>query len=285
MLAENYSSNYTVISAGPDWITATAKSGGPSLEFEHLADEVLDNERAESRDVTFGSRLGYDGRSGEGFFHGRRPDGSLIIASGRHACPLAAKITSVCSNVSRLDLQVTLWTHGEQPHLGVWGYQTLKRKRQSNGRPGQLTLITGYPSGETFYINKRASDSFGRCYDKATESKLGLERTVWRFECEFKRKLAHAYAKRVVAAESVSAFTNDAVQSWWSKKGLQIPARTGNGRDLVELLIEKPKQDFLAYAEANLSKQIQRGVECFGIVRVLEALKLSHLVRPIDERE
>lgn len=285
MLAENYSSNYSVISSGPDWITATAKCGGPSLAFEHLADEVLDNERADGRDVTVGSRLGYDGRSAEGFFHGRRPDGSVIIASGHRSCPLAPRIAQVASNVSRLDLQVTLWTQGEQPHLGIWCYESLKRKRQANGRPGQLTIIKGWPTGETFYLNKRASDAFGRCYDKATESKLGPERTVWRFECEFKRKLAHAYAQRVVSAESVSAFTNDAVRSWWAKKGLEIPATARSGRDLVELAITSPRRDFLMYVEKNLSKSIRDAVVSHGLVRVLEALGLSSQVQPIPERK
>lgn len=279
MHAQALTSQYDCISAGPDWITATAKGGYASSDFEHLADEEFQKERSSGGNVSAASRLGYVGHKCEGLFKGTRPDGALIITSGPRVCPLAQELITKATNVSRLDIQVTLWTGGEQPHLGLQGYETVKRLKGANGKPGNLTLITGWPTGETFYVNKRVSDSYGRCYDKATESKLGLERTVWRYECEFKRAVAKAYADRLKSAENIRTFCIDHVLRWWSKKGVQIPLDSKTASSLSNVDVTRPNRHFLEWIRTNIAPGIAKSIRSEGLPVVLEALGLSSVVQ------
>jgi len=275
---------YEPISFGIDWITATAKSGAPSLSFERIADCVWDERKSGDGAITAASRLGYVGRSSDGFFHGRRPDGNCIIISGQHCDPLAADIILSATNVSRIDLQVTFWTGGEQPHLGVQAYEHLKRLPPKTGRPPTLSLTTGWPDGETCNVNKRVSDVYMRIYDKAAEASMGLPRTLWRYEIEYKRKPAMRTAIALAEEGCRPTRVYDQVAAWTTNKGLQWPGPTSRYLHSEDRLLVGARPDDLGWIRDSLAKHIAKRVNSHGLWPVVIALGLDGLVQPIPTK-
>lgn len=270
---------YTPIAIGIDWVTATAKAGSDSLRFEQIADRHFAEMKSAGRDVTGASRLGYVGQSEGGFFLGRRPDGNCIIMSGPHSDPLTREVIQSASNVSRLDVQVTFWTHGEQPHLAKQGFAQFRNAHPGVGRPANITLIEGWPTGETLNINKRVSDYCGRVYDKASEAKLGLARTLWRYELEVKREPAKRLALSIVAAESPQMFIYFKTKQWFIGKHIDWPGPRMRDCHLDTTGNVEPTRDALAWFRSSVSKSIAREISHHGLDAVLDALGLSNLVQ------
>lgn len=274
---------HTPISSGVDWITATAKAGSHSFEFEKLADSYLEEKRDAGGDVRQASRLSYRGHEAEHFFFGRRDEDSVLIASSHVASRLAKPIIDVATNVSRLDLQVTVWTHGEQCNLAVENYRRLVASRRAAHRPGQISLTTVYPEGDTLNVNKRSSDTYGRLYDKAAEAQAAPKHTLWRYEVEYKRRSAMAQATAYAAASSLPSFARDSVHSWWSRKGV-VPTFDLTGLDLTGLNYkEDTSRDLLTWFERSLTITVARAVKLHGLKATIQALGLAALVAPITK--
>lgn len=276
---------YETMSSGVDWLTASAAKGSASLAFERYAESFFADEKAAGRAKTSGCRLGYVGYSVDGFFHGRRSDGNVIVLSGPRADPLAQEVIQLSTNVSRVDLQTTVWANGEQPELARQSYATLKRVRPKNGRPSWLRFQESNSGGSTLDINKRVSDTCGRIYDKASESGVGPARSIWRYEVEFKRKQARRVVSRLLRDTANSTTANDEVYRWMTDKGIQWPAAPGNDRQFDDQLIVHRNEDELEWIRKNLSKHIARRIRSHGLPVILEALGLDHLVEPVQTRK
>lgn len=272
---------FTPVSSGPDWITATCSEAGKRLEFERLGDQWLDIERDRRRDVSAASRFGYQGHATKGLFVGRRDRDSILVASGPDTPARAIPIIEAATNVSRLDLQVTVWTHGEQPHLAMESYHRLTRNRHLAHRPGQVTLITSDPKGETLNVNKRSSDAYGRLYDKASEAEAGPPRTLWRYEVEFKRSYARAYASALSRCTSIPDFTKREVHQWWARKQVVPAYPLIECPSQPEARLELPEHDVLAWFERSVSITVARAIKRHGLRVTLAALALDALVEPI----
>lgn len=276
---------YSLISAGPDWLTATAKLGGPSLEFEDIARRVFDEERTAGGDVQPAVRFGYVGLAADGFFSGRRTDDVCIVLSGPRSTTLFASVTQASTNVSRLDIQASVWTHGETPHLGIQGYNEIRRRAPRSGRKGQVTLMTSQPKGETLAINKRASDEFGRLYDKASESSLGEARTVWRYEVEYKRHRASALAHHLATVDTVESRCARLVHDWFRTRRITPTYNHTGPLEASGLRLEPPERDVLRWFERSVRVTIEKAAAIHGWPAVIHALGLHKRALSFDEEE
>lgn len=275
--------DHTVVSSGPDWITATAKRGSKFAQLTDLGFDLLNRKRDAGGAIHSASRFGYQGHSSGSIFCGIRDDDAMLQMSGPDLPAYTSPIIDAADNVSRLDLQVTVWTHGEQPHLAIESYQRLARSRHQRHRPGQVTLITSDPMGETLNVNKRTSDHFGRLYDKASEAKAGPPRTLWRYEVEFKRRAAMAHAHLIVGSDTVPSLTRNIVHSWWRKKGVEPTFTLPEGSRLETLKLEPKETDVIDWFEKSVSITVARAVKLRGLRVTLEALGLSALVQPREK--
>lgn len=269
---------YTPISVGPDWLTSTAKFGSRGLMFEEIADRELQKEREAGGDILAASRYGFEGFAADHFFFGRRTDDVCIVLSGPRTPALAVEVITAATSVSRIDLQVSVFCHGEQPHLGVHGLHTMERHQKMTGKKGELKLTYVLPKGETLNVNKRIGDAHGRLYDYATKHKIGPERTVWRYEVEFKRKLAHRLANHFAACNFDSAGVKKYVHDWWSTRGLDPMYDAEACTNAFEGHIEPVKRDVLTWFEKSVSITVARAIKKHGLNRVLKALGLSYLI-------
>jgi hypothetical protein len=276
--------SFSLYNTGVDWLTATAKAGGQGRPFRALGNALRDKERAAGGDVVPATLRDYAGHRGDGFFYGARSEDSIIILSGPRAAAHWREYVAVASNVSRLDLQVTLWTHGEQPHIAREAYHRLRRLPAGRGRPRSLTLIQSHPRGETLNIGRRTSDAYGRCYDWAAAHTKEEARTIWRYEVEYKRHYAARKAAALSAASCARTFTSLEVKQWFEVRGLPVPFDAGDARHSDEASLKEANRDVLRWMEESLSKTIAKQINRHGLTRVLSALGLSDKVIPRPQR-
>lgn len=276
---------HSIHSIGVDWITATAQHGNTRWDMQMFAD--TQRRRFMDADITTKGayRLGYTGWEAPGFFHGNREGGSMVVASGQTAQEVFRSLTNIADNISRIDLQVTVATPLERPHLGAQAYEAIKGGSPSVVKVKNVSLITTHPQGETVNIGKRSSDQYGRIYDKATEANIGEARSLWRYEVELKRSRALRAARDLASSQTAQAVAGSLVHGWFKARGV-TPIYTPEQAFCTQNLSQAPlSRSVLTWFEESLSITIQRAVRRYGLVRVLEALRLSGQVVPILKGE
>jgi hypothetical protein len=276
--------SHSLVDAGIDWITASKPVGDDAWQFEQVGDELLQSQRAAGLEVDRATLRDYTGFRGQHLFVGTREQDLLIVASADVAARHWQTITRSARNVSRLDCQASVWTHGEQPALARWSYTRLKRLPAKRGRPRSFTLIRTHPQGETLNVGKRSSDAYGRLYDWSSAHKQGPAATIWRYEVEFKRRIALHHSSALLAAGDPRSHVAKLVHQWWDTRGVRPSydagdTRFSNGASLVE-----PNRDTLEWLRSSVSKTVARSIRQHGLETVLEALGLSPHVQPRRRR-
>lgn len=272
--------SHDLIDAGVDWITATQTNGAEGMEFEQLQHALIEEQQLAGREVKRATLRDYTGWRGEHLFSGMREQDSIIVASQDVAARHWQAVSLAARNVSRLDLQASVWTHGEQPALARMAYQRLVRSPPKRGRPRSFTLIRTHPQGETLNVGKRQSDAYGRLYDWTAAHKAGAKATVWRYEVEFKRRVALGHCSTLRASNDPRSETASIVHSWFSKRGVQPTWSDSDTRFSNGDALREPERDALAWFETCLSKTIRKAINRHGLPRVLIALGLSEMVQP-----
>lgn len=277
--------SHSIISAGVDWLTATRKHGEGALPFLEAGNALLDEVRAAGGDIKPAALRDYVGHRGQGCFYGARPTDSIIVISGQRAPAHFAKVAQAASNVSRLDLQVSVWTHGEQPNIAREQYARLTKLPPARGRPRNYSLIQSHPTGETLYVGKRSSDYYGRVYDWSAAHKAGVPLTIWRFEIEIKRLPARAHSHALACDLDHSISVADYVFDWFVDRGLQVTWSKEDSEVKLQRPIAEKHRDTLAWIETNMSKTVARMIKQHGLQKVVFALGLGDMVRPFTEEE
>lgn len=281
MLLSAPPAEYGVVSAGIDWLTCTAKNGGPSLALERVSDFHLDSLSESAEKPVRQSWLGFDGYKCEGLFFGRREHDVMLCLSGSLSHDLGRDAIAVASNVSRLDLQVTLFTMGEEVQLARDTWAHLKQVPKGNGRPRSFSMVIGHPVGQTLYLNSRASDNFGRLYDKGVESKISPAGMLWRYEVEFKREVARRESAGVALAEQLDTYCGDRVRSWYSERQVEPPFPTMGSLSYKCGRLQDSSHDVLTWFRNSLTRTVEKAIEKHGLNAVLESLGLQKHVTPI----
>lgn len=277
--------SHTCIDAGVDWITCTARGKDALRAFEAQGEGILREEMAAGVELQPAAIRDYTGYRVPGVITGKRRDDSIIILSGACAARHWHRIAPLASNVSRLDVQATVWTHGEQPALTRWYYQRVRRLPPMRGRPRSFSLIQTHPHGDTLYVGKRQSDYFGRVYDYAAAHAQGQPRTIWRYEVECKRLLAARHSRGLLGATDPRLASESLVHSWFMARGIQPTWTAGKSPQSEGVLLEETERDTLAWFESSLSKTVARAIRRHGLTAVLDALHLSGLVIPSSRKE
>lgn len=276
---------HSIISAGVDWLTATASKGSSRVDLQTYSDNQRRRFMDSDESIKTGYRLGFFGWQSKDFFYGTREGCSIVVASGAQAHNVFRAVAGIADNISRLDLQVTVATPEERPRLGLQAFKAIESGAPARRKVKNVTLIDSHPSGETCSIGKRKSDQYGRIYDKATEAKLGEPRSVWRYEIEYKRHCALGIATALRGSKAVEADALGYVHSWFDTRGV-VPVFTPH-----QLFCpQKPSRtvadtDLLTWFEKTLSITMARAIKLYGIERVLEALCLRSQCEPIPKEE
>lgn len=276
--------SHSLIDAGIDWITATQLPGDGGRAFRTLSDQLVQEQFDAGREVRSASLRDYSGWRGEHLFVGMRKQDAIIVASQNVAARHWQAVSQAARNVSRLDVQASVWTHGEQPELARAAYLKLKRSPARRGRPRSFTLIKSHPHGETLNVGKRSSDAYGRVYDWSSAHKQDIPQTIWRYEVEYKRQVAASHSAALRSADDPRGACAGLVHQWFSSRGVQPSWQIPTSRLSNGVALEEPTRDALAWFETCLSKTIAKAIRRHGLERVLIALGLNDVVQPKRRR-
>jgi hypothetical protein len=270
--------SFTAVDAGVDWITCTARGKDARRSFLAQGEAILQEEASTGVEMTSARLRDYSGWRGPGVFIGSRRDDDIAVLTSTHAARLWKRVAPLATNVSRLDLQVTVWTHGEQPVLSRWYYQRLKRAARGKGRPRELELRQKFPQGDTLYVNKRVGDNYGRVYDYAAAHSQGQPRTLWRYEVELKRRVASHHSAALLGSDDPRGYAERIVGKWFETRGVQQTWSSCEFSDLLNVDTSDKKRDVLGWFDSSLSKTVARAIKDNGVQAVLDALHLSQYV-------
>lgn len=201
--------------------------------MQSLASRLLDEERQQGNDIAPWNCLGFEGLHAGGVGFGDVDEMSLMRLSGPTAYQFWREAYELATNVSRLDVQVTV-RQKVAPHETVLKHHAealdhvakLKRKpavdlRLSNVRP------------PTLYLNQRTSTRFGRCYDKGGESKLDHYQNCVRYETQFNGKAGLFASHHVASQERVPEACAAIVTGFFSERGLVLEWGSGERSQLT----------------------------------------------------
>lgn len=190
-----------IYDVGIDYITATTTAKQSDTSLDSFGRYLVDEETKSGAKARPWKWSGYYGRTSGAATYGRRPDTAIVRLSGHTAKENWEQVVHLSTNVSRLDLQVTVWSN-RQPSERLKRHVTeLKRVAHGGGRPPNFKFICA-PSGvETIMVGSRASDIYLRAYDKAAESGLPEWLGCVRYEAELKRFIAKARAEQLSMCE------------------------------------------------------------------------------------
>jgi hypothetical protein len=185
------------LSSSVDWLTCTAKSPEARIKIYELCAEFR-RDLAQNGKITPWRFRGYQGLQCESVRWGTRADSDIAVLSGYDAAVAWRRLLPVAENVSRVDLAVTIRTRNEVGDL-VQVYYDWVKQNLGAWEARKLTKIENNKGGQTLYVGSRASDQFGRIYDKgAQDKKLKVPPgCLWRYEVEFKEDRAGKIASQL----------------------------------------------------------------------------------------
>jgi len=192
-----------VISCGVDWITATITPTSEklvnALEYETRCDYwqrhalAITNE-PERKDW---SMHGYTGWTVGWLDYGTGTNGSIIRVKSDEAHGHWTAFADTCTNISRLDLEVTVQFTRDLEDLAKDEAIKADMHRQNGGHRFGIRHVRGFGDGDTLYLGSRVSAVFTRLYDKGRESKDASYENAWRYEVEYKEAMPLHIAKGI----------------------------------------------------------------------------------------
>jgi hypothetical protein len=213
----------TVKEAQVDWLTLTFKEGGKWEAARLAAQHALERECADGEDESALRFQGYTGSQAGRVGYGTRDDGALIRLSGGLADEGLRDLLPLASNISRIDLAVTIKLPDGYPNPMKEGFRIGPTIKPPRGAAPDYQLIEHSRQGTTLYVGARTSPRFGRVYDKWKESQLDFYAGCTRYELEAKSKLAARLAAAVAGATDRRGTIRVLVRNYFQPRGVNIP--------------------------------------------------------------
>jgi len=194
---------------------------------------LIDWARKQSKDAgaTFWVKAwtwqGYVGWSVGPLSWGQRIDSTIVRASGRAAAQWFANRFPIGHNVSRLDIQATVWIVSEvDARIALHNEQALQKRETLANRPYKVRLVKGFGDGDTLYLGARTSELFIRIYNKEKEqaSDENYQGAI-RYECELKNETALRIAQRLAQSAGAADDVAEFVAGYCLSRGVVLDVR------------------------------------------------------------
>lgn len=207
------------LATGVDWLTCTAQTPSRVAALLSFARDQIDQEVGSGGVAKGWHWKGYAGWTAGGVDYGFNGSRALVRLRGVTARESAALAIFYSDNVSRLDVQTTLRHYGVGSSYAKQLYESMARTRRSRGRPIARSLIQTSDGGDSLYLGRRVSESYGRIYNKSAEDKEVCEVPRWRYEVEFKGDTAKAQAKAYSLTDDKVTWCISRVYHWFADRG------------------------------------------------------------------
>lgn len=204
-----------VSGASVDWITCTSTTKDAQRALWSVGQRVLHMNEAKGQDATRWHAHGYEGWTNGSVSLGGRKDGCILRLSSEQAGDHWLDALRASENCSRLDLAVDCELNSPVTALSRQIYGDARHVAPVTGRPPARRLIVSGDGGSTVYIGARASEQFGRVYDKGVESKTRPAGFWWRWEVEYKGATSYALARALSSTDDHRVAIMSNVAHWW----------------------------------------------------------------------
>lgn len=220
--------SFELVSVGVDWLTCTYADRISGQWAATRAVHLLQAEKRAGNDMVPWGMAGFKGWKAGHIQCGERGDEFIVRLGGEVAAMEWSKFYKRCSNVSRIDIQVTTRSALE-PRLRIRKYhQQARRFKKKNPHGPAVSLYIGDGDASTLYIGQRSSNRFGRIYDKGAQSKLDHWKGSVRAEVELKNELAGVCADALIAQAEPTNRIGSECSQFFRDRG--VPLET-NWRD------------------------------------------------------
>lgn len=277
-------------SGSVDWLTVTVKR--PAMRDRLLAEAMRLKEMYEAQ----GNRIqkwgmkGYRGWMCAGLRWGTRQDDDILMVSGQAAQVNWQPALEMADNVSRLDLACTLTLAEPMLNVALRAYSLIitdPNKCEGCGKR-KFSYVENSLGGQTLYVGSRASDQFGRVYDKGLESTkdpLAPAGVIWRYEVEFKSYRAKKVATSMLSRSKIDDLDDVAddiqhtVSRWFLGRGVNPIWTPGDGLAWALDIEAKVTDDeaTLKWITTQVRPSVGRLVDRGKKDQVLEALGITVL--------
>ncbi len=270
----------SLLAADIDWFTCTIEGDLRTRFAESKGEAILKEQEVGGFTRTNTNRFGYVGERVDGFFCGRKEKQVLVIGSGDLARAQAPFFLGLATNVTRLDLAVTLRDDDPKRDWTLIAQKEVQRDAKVESGYLKTHRIEGTPDGRTLYIGSRSSDRYIRIYDKTAESKGTYEPTSWRWEIEYKRPRSGMVAARLLRHGFSEGEVLDTVASALANVQVRLPV-DHDPSGWIPVRHKRPTNDEtrLKYAARVIGPFLKNLVANVGEDRVAQALDRSAFTR------
>lgn len=232
--------NVQIIDVGVDWLTFVSNKESEDHELTLNAwYEQYQLLRRETGIMEESSMMGYQGTKTEGMFVGTRWDGAMIRVSGKTAKEYFLRIPPGTSNITRMDVQVTVYAPSDglhPPRLAAVQAEASNAQLPTS-RQRNIEEHKDNKGGFTTYIGSRQSAAFARVYHKSAQDPDAYGPDVYRYEVQFNKDSArHVLEALYVHQENLEHAAVAIVWDWFEKRGV-IPVFRRSG-EIVKIARE-----------------------------------------------
>jgi DNA relaxase NicK len=179
------------------------------------------------------------------------------------------------TNVTRLDLQVTVTFNEVQKRMIVKAYNRALKAPKVRGRRPEYKLITNSREGDSLYFGRPQSDIVGRMYDKGIESKLAPAGKIVRWEVQMRRDAAKLTAARMMESETPDTLAGASVAEHFRRRQITPPRFEITEVDGARVVSRSDNAGRMAYFRVVVSKMVEKCLTTYTRDEVIEALGLE----------
>ena len=221
-----------------DWMTGTTNVAYLRDALSKAAHAHIDLCIAQKEYPSLWEHFGYRGWDVGGIRWGRREQDDLIQLRGDQADKRWSFFLPLLTNVSRLDLAATIQYSDHLINKILDHYEEVQSVAEELPIIRNYSMITSLKGGDTLYVGRRASQQFGRIYDKGMQSTDPEFANCIRYEVELKRPAAWPVAQLLASSADSEQLISSFIFRWfedrliacdWSPKiaynAIQFPRR------------------------------------------------------------
>lgn len=218
-----------LIDSGVDYLTATAKQDHNIEKLAELGRALAESQHYDGFIARPSSFSGYEGMQVGHLYYGERADGCILRLGSYVAQSHYKRVVQHADNITRIDLQCTYKTEPEPREVITRHFRQMRQHNKAFKKAPGVSLFIGSDDSRTLYSGSRASDRYGRIYDKGLESGLAQFAGCLRYEGEFKGKRALAIATRLLVGHSCSLCFSRSVLGFFEKRGCSVSGLCKSG--------------------------------------------------------
>jgi DNA relaxase NicK len=269
---DNITLKAPIVGAAIDWLSMSCnRADAVAALFDWFRDKVAEL-KDEGYDAKPWGGHGYQGISIDGFGWGFNGVSCIIQLSGERARRYWRALAMESTNVSRIDLAVTIRPLSDVGALARDEYEAIARLAPRRGRPIRRQVTQGNDGGETLYIGSKKSDQLGRLYNKGVESRNPAYAGCWRYEVQYRDKIAYGKTRALLSTQEENKTIEGDVYRWFSSRGVSPIFIPGSGQGIaVDVKAVPDDERFLAWVRRCVQPRGRLLVKRYGWRFVAEA--------------